>query len=625
MLVDAQDEAAVAEPRNTRARRPSARMLHDRRPRRRGRRLDADGHVQLHRGAPGHHPVPRPLLAVPRHRSGRHARLLDRVRLSPLLPRRPGRDLRRAGSGRHPPIWQAPDGPPVPCSHGLRHPGVPGDLQPADGHHRPLFRLVSEGRDEPVVFPQRVVWPRNAVCVSRSEGSHRPKGIGSAGRRRLVGRAIDEGAMREMTSVKGVSVFASSSRPNLARLVPLLLALAVPVAGVACGTRVESKVAAAGPAGMSPSGPTSGAVAADVPRTVPAGAVPTAGSTTAAPPGPVTATQGAPTSRGSATAAGTVSASPKGSGENTNAAATSHGSSGVPASQTYVGGSAGPAPQKPATGSTPLVLASVGTYSGPVGSLVVPMLQGAQMWVSSVNAKGGLNGHPVKVVVYDDGFDPARHRSQVQDAVERRGALAFLQNGETATGEASVAYVTEKRIPVIGVTGGESWDYTSPMYFPQASSGDFQFEAYPPSISRQVVPRGLTKIGTLVCVEAKACTDMENIWAKSAKSVGMEHVYKAKVSITQPDFTAECLAARNAGVQVLFVLMDSNTVNRVGASCGRQNYHPTIAITGQSLSPAMEHDPNLDADGMVSSMAVSPWFTTGTPATDEFRAALAAY
>ena len=70
--------------------------------------------------------------------------------------------------------------------------------------------------------------------------------------------------MREMTSVKGVSVFASSSRPNLARLVPLLLALAVPVAGVACGTRVESKVAAAGPAVMSPSGPTSGAFAADV-------------------------------------------------------------------------------------------------------------------------------------------------------------------------------------------------------------------------------------------------------------------------------------------------------------------------------------------------------------------------
>src|SRR5436309_15776088 len=71
--------------------------------------------------------------------------------------------------------------------------------------------------------------------------------------------------------------------------------------------------------------------------------------------------------------------------------------------------------------------------------------------------------------------------------------------------------------------------------------------------------------------------------------------------------------------------MDSNTVNRVGASCGRQNYHPTIAITGQSLSPAMGHDPNLDADGMVSSLAVAPWFTTGTAASDEFRAALAAY
>ena len=425
-------------------------------------------------------------------------------------------------------------------------------------------------------------------------------------------------------TAKEVHVFTSGRRPKRARL-PLVVALALPLAGVACGTRVQNKEAATGSSVTTPSGPTSAAVGAEVVPNVPAGAAETAGSTSATSPGAVKVNQGASTARASVTPGASVSVAPKASGGNATVATTPNGGAGGTTDKANATVPGAPPHQRPAAGGTPLVLASVGTYSGPVGSLVVPMLQGAQMWVSSINAKGGLNGHPVKVVVYDDGFDPARHRSQVQDAVERRGALAFLQNGETATGEASVAYVTEKRIPVIGVTGGESWDYTSPMYFPQASSGDFQFEAYPPSISRQVVPKGLTKIGTLVCVEAKACTDMENVWAKSAKSVGMEHVYKAKVSITQPDFTAECLAARNAGVQVLFVLMDSNTVNRVGASCGRQNFHPTIAITGQSLSPAMEHDPNLDADGMVSSMAVSPWFTTGTPATDEFRAALAAY
>jgi len=410
-------------------------------------------------------------------------------------------------------------------------------------------------------------------------------------------------------------------RSRRARL-PLVLALAVPLAGVACGTRVESTAAGAGPLVTSPSAPAGAGATTNVPLTPSAGAVEPSQSASASPPPPAGTKQVVPATRPTS-APGSASVTPRASDGSAKTATSPTGAPGAAADKAIVGVPGGTTPAKPASGGTPLVVASVGTYSGPVGSLVVPMLQGAQVWVSSINARGGLNGHPVKVVVYDDGFDPARHRSQVQDAVERRGALAFFQNGETATGESSVAYITEKRIPVIGLTGGESWDYTSPMYFPQASSGTFQFEAYPPSVARQVVPRGLTKIGTLVCVEAKACTDMEDVWARSAKSVGMEHVYKAKSSLTQPDYTAECLAARRAGVQVLFVLFDSNTVNRVGASCARQNYRPTIAITGQSLSGAMENDPNLD--GMVSSMAVSPWFTTGTPSTDEYRAAMAAY
>ena len=390
----------------------------------------------------------------------------------------------------------------------------------------------------------------------------------------------------------------------------------------ACGTRVERQSSSSGAQGSVPESGSfylreGSAAATASAATTPAVASPSPSVTATAP------AVSRPVNRGDPAA--------------TNAS--NHPSAGAPAAGAGQPGSTGSAnPSKggsvqarpgsapaPAASTTrsPLIVASVGTYSGPVGNSQRPMLQGAQAWVADINSRGGLNGHQVKLLVFDDGFDPSRHRAQVQEAVELRKALAFLQNGEPGTGEPSVAYVTEKRIPVIGQSGGERWNYTSPMYFPQTSSANFQLEAFPSAMSRMLVPRGKTKIGTVVCVEAQICTDSEKVWAESANRVGMEYVYRTKASITQPDYTAECLAARNAGAQALFMMMDTNTIGRVAASCARQSYRPTIAASGQLLAAFMEEDPNLD--GMVASFAVVPWFAAGTPATDALRNGLARF
>ena len=388
-----------------------------------------------------------------------------------------------------------------------------------------------------------------------------------------------------------------------------------------CGTRVERQSSSSLPAQDSAVQAASSDPAGESVPAVGDPTAPTAGSAGVASP---SATAPGPTAAGPAKRAVTATTGlPKSAADaaaDRGGGPASTGSAAAPKPPTS--GGPGPAPVAPATRS-PLLLASVGSYSGPAGSALLPMLQGAQVWVTHINSRGGVNGHPVKLFVYDDGFDPARHRAQIQEAVERRKVLAFLQNGETQTGGSSVDYVTEKRIPVIGITGGESWAYSSPMYFPQLPSANFQLDGAPPSVARMLVPRGVTKIGTIVCVEIPECSNGERVWSNSAKRVGMEYIYRAKASLTQPDFTAECLAARNAGAQSLFVLMDPNTVGRIAASCARQNSHPTIALMGTALAAFMERDPNLD--GLVAHTTIVPWFTSGTPATDEFQSAMAQF
>ena len=270
-----------------------------------------------------------------------------------------------------------------------------------------------------------------------------------------------------------------------------------------------------------------------------------------------------------------------------------------------------------------VVLASVGSYSGPAATVADPVLHGAQLWVKAINAKGGLKGHPVKLIVFDDGADSARHRSQVQEAVERYNVIAFLANVEGLAGEPSVEYVNEKRVPIIGGSSSEAYAYRSPMHFIQLSHGMPLAKTFAPSISGQAIPRGLRKIGTLVCVEATSCPEIEKEVQQSAAAYGLKAVYQSRASIAQPDFTAECLAARNAGVEILLVILDPSSLGRVARSCSRQSFRPVFSITGVALVDSLKDNPDLE--GMVASSGVFPYFQTGTAATDEFHQAVKAY
>lgn len=289
--------------------------------------------------------------------------------------------------------------------------------------------------------------------------------------------------------------------------------------------------------------------------------------------------------------------------------------------------SASPGPEGGTRGGTtpksPLLVASVGTLSGPVGGVFAPMTQVAQIWAKYINAKGGVNGHQVQVIVYDDGGDPARHRAQVQEAIERRQVKAFFMNPEILTGKQSVEYITQKRIPVIGTDGGSVWFYDSPMYFPQMTNLPYAISANMASAARRMIALGKSKVGILVCVEAQGCSDADEIWAKQAVAEGFEVVYRVKASMAQPDFTAECLGARNAGTQVLFLGVDPSSIGRIASSCARQGFRPVYGALDSIISDRMKEDKNLD--GLIASSAAFPWFQSGTSATDEFHQVMRTY
>jgi branched-chain amino acid transport system substrate-binding protein len=298
------------------------------------------------------------------------------------------------------------------------------------------------------------------------------------------------------------------------------------------------------------------------------------------------------------------------------------GRAGVPGGGTGAGVSSagGPTAARPAGPLAPILLGNVGTYSGPVGSSLAGASPGLLVWAAWVNAHGGIAGHPVHVFTADDGGDPARNRAAVVDMVENKHVIAFVGNEVPVTVDASVSYLEQKHIPVVGGDAATTPWTTSPVFFPGATTFAADLEA----TLKVAHEANATKYSVVYCVEAPTCNLMYTHLTESASRYGEQIVYTSRISLTQPDFTAQCLGAQQSGAQAMYLGADAGTQERIANSCARQNYHPLFVTDALALTNHMGQVPALD--GMIAPAPVFPWMLTGgSPEIDAYNQAFQQY
>jgi branched-chain amino acid transport system substrate-binding protein len=346
----------------------------------------------------------------------------------------------------------------------------------------------------------------------------------------------------------------------------------------------------------SPAGPTGVAVPDAVTTTTPAGAVVTSAATPK--PGKVATAPGQkPTSGGSGSAAGTSASGPAGKN---------------------------PTAPRQCTGAEPAItIGTVGQQSGVFAPFLVPGVRAVQAWVVSVNAAGGVACHRIKYIVQDDGGDPSTAQSLVQQLVEGDKVAAMVYMDSPITGNATATYLTRKGIPVIGSEGGSDWFYSSPVYRPQITTGNTALAELVSGLARIGKPNGETKLGVLTCLEAALCSSLYGSAGDYAKANGLDLVYRAQASLTQPTFTATCQAAKSAGVQLFAAGMDTNSLIRLVKNCKSIGFAPHYITGGPLVAPSLIADPATDGFYVASYSALYSDLTN--PQVGAMKAALAKY
>jgi branched-chain amino acid transport system substrate-binding protein len=98
-------------------------------------------------------------------------------------------------------------------------------------------------------------------------------------------------------------------------------------------------------------------------------------------------------------------------------------------------------------------LGAVLSVTGPASFLGDPEKKTLEMYVDDINAKGGVNGQKLQLVVYDDGADANAARTFATRLVEEDKVVAMVGGTTTGATLAMIPVFEEAQIPLISLAG----------------------------------------------------------------------------------------------------------------------------------------------------------------------------
>ena len=114
----------------------------------------------------------------------------------------------------------------------------------------------------------------------------------------------------------------------------------------------------------------------------------------------------------------------------------------------------------PGSKSEPYIIGGIFSVTGPQSYLGEPERNSMEMVAEEINAKGGVNGHPLKLVIYDDEGDVTKARLNAEKLLQKDEALAIIGPSLTPTSMTVLEITQKAKVPLISCAAAAS--ITSP-------------------------------------------------------------------------------------------------------------------------------------------------------------------
>jgi branched-chain amino acid transport system substrate-binding protein len=107
-----------------------------------------------------------------------------------------------------------------------------------------------------------------------------------------------------------------------------------------------------------------------------------------------------------------------------------------------------------ATANAQIVVGQTVGVTGPVAATVKEAVEGARLFIDSVNAKGGIKGERLELLTLDDRFDVKQAAENARILIEEKNAVALFMNRGTPHTEAIIPLLEKHDIALIAPSTG---------------------------------------------------------------------------------------------------------------------------------------------------------------------------
>lgn len=193
-------------------------------------------------------------------------------------------------------------------------------------------------------------------------------------------------------------------------------------------------------------------------------------------------------------------------------------------------------------------IGAVLSVTGPASFLGDPEKKTLEMYVADINAKGGVNGQKINLIIYDDAGNPNQARTFGTRLIEQDGVDALLAGSTTATSMAIIPLAEEAKVPFINFAGAVQAVFPAKPYIFKTPHTDLMACE---KIFEDLKKRGLTKIAMISGKDAFGASMQQQCMTVNAK-YGIDVLHQETYGPGDTDMTPQLTNIKGtAGIQAV--------------------------------------------------------------------------
>ena len=267
-----------------------------------------------------------------------------------------------------------------------------------------------------------------------------------------------------------------------------------------------------------------------------------------------------------------------------------------------------------------VIIGSCSALEGPSSALGRQTVAGAKAYFSMVNDEGGVHGRKLHLVAYDDSYDPAKTQACFDKLLaDKVFALGFFVGTPTAVKYLPLA--EENKIPLIGLFTGAQTLYIPLRHWVINVRASY-FDETRDQIDGMWDALGYKKIGVIYPDDAFGAAVLDGV-KQALKAHGAEPAAVASYQRQTAKVDSAISSVRGANPQAVVVVGPPNTVAPIVKQAHAAGWKPLFLTVSFVGTEELISEAGDDADGMVVTQVVPPYYLTDLKTVALYRRALA--